>query len=120
MGTFDENLPDAGADPEIRFVDQLRDGPVSWHMFLSCVGFAIPGMIHLLYFHEHVEDYMVGMALLLVAVSSTVCDAYCVHSAPYDSADVFLDEQYHKTGIALGTSPAWVADKMELHKSDGT
>lgn len=66
---------------------QLRRGPCRWQMFFSCVGFAIPAMVHLS-FGQHLGDWLAAFGLICVSVTSPLCDAFCVDSGVYDDGSV--------------------------------
>jgi len=110
---IDEHLYEAGAEPEKAFSEQLREGPFSWIMFLSSVGFCVPAFIHLSV-GKHLADFLAGASLLLVSISSSLCDAFCVWSGIFDDGSEAEDfSKYEKTGIAIGRSPAWVAVQIQ-------
>lgn len=108
LSVIDEHLFYGGAAPAggAGFLEILIRGPCSWWMFVSCIGFALPGLIHL-WKCEHKADILAGVAMLVVAVTSTLCDSLFVDSAVYDEAP------YERTSYALGVSPAHVAGAIK-------
>mmetsp|Transcript_24751 Transcript_24751/g.51424 ORF Transcript_24751/g.51424 Transcript_24751/m.51424 type:complete len:257 (-) Transcript_24751:46-816(-) len=107
----DENSPSAGADPEdgLSLLEQVKRGPCSRSMLLSCVGFVIPACIHL-YKHQHWADLLAGFALLCVSVSSPLCDAYCVWAGVLEDGK---GKRYDQTALAVGKSEDWVAKQIQ-------
>merc|ERR1719367_1537384 len=79
-------------------------------MFVSCISFALPGFIHA-WKCEHMADHLAAIALIVVAITSTLCDSLCVDSAVYD------ESPYGRTAYALGTSPADVAQAIKDHNA---
>mmetsp|Transcript_106123 Transcript_106123/g.342644 ORF Transcript_106123/g.342644 Transcript_106123/m.342644 type:complete len:252 (+) Transcript_106123:142-897(+) len=93
---------------------QLQRGPCRWQMLFSCVGFAIPALVHL-GMHQHLADYIAAIALLCVAVSSPLCDAFCVDSCIYDDGRVLEADgmPYARTGACIGKDPEWISRNIQ-------
>lgn len=113
FSAIDENIPSAGAEPEDgeSLWQQVRRGPCSRSMLLSCVGFVIPAFIHL-YKREHWTDWFAGFALLCVSVTSPLCDAFCVWSAVYEDG-IVSEGRYARTAQAVGRTEEWVAKTIQ-------
>lgn len=109
FGPIAENLAFHGADPILSFWDQIKNGPNSWMMFISCFGFILPAILHLIYYFRSLEktskilmkkneksiciysffykyrDLFAGIALCCVSITSPLCDAFLIQSSPYDT-----------------------------------
>merc|ERR1719203_97754 len=107
FSVFEELSWQKGAEPAggASLLGQIRRGPCSWSMLLSCVSFAVPGAIHL-WNHEVLADYVAGVALLLVSLTSSLCDAFAVDSAEYDHPP------YKRVAAALGESPEAIGEQV--------
>merc|ERR1719265_1210038 len=102
----------SGAPTTESFQDQIRRGPYSYAMFISCIAFALPGFIHF-YMHEHWADWYAGIAFFMVAISSPLCDAFCVYSAVFDEGP-----DYMKTAEAVGMTAASVQNNVRESMAD--
>lgn len=108
LSPVDENLWWAGARPDNvdGLLEQVRRGPCSWWMLLSCCCFLGPAAVHL-HMREGAHDLLAGAALAAVAVTSSLCDAFCVHPGVYDAGP-----DYERTAAAVGKDPGWVKDRI--------
>lgn len=87
------------------FLAQLRRGPVRWQMFFSCMGFAIPAVIHVAK-RQHLADIAAAIGLLCVSISSPLCDAFCVDSCVYDAGCEEVGVKlYSRASACLQASP---------------
>jgi len=126
---MDEMLWWKGAEPQDSFVKQILQGPTSWLMFVSCIGFALPAVLHLLQ-PTGFEDYLAGCALLAVAISSPLCDALCVHSGVFDDGSkpsISSSEndgcgraphvRYQRAAVMLRSAPQHVEQQIEANSA---
>mmetsp|Transcript_104396 Transcript_104396/g.280442 ORF Transcript_104396/g.280442 Transcript_104396/m.280442 type:complete len:182 (+) Transcript_104396:64-609(+) len=65
--------------------------------------------------HQHLADYIAAIALLCVAVSSPLCDAFCVDSCIYDDGRVLEADgmPYARTGACIGKVPEWISRNIQ-------
>uniref|UniRef100_A0A7S2HD77 Uncharacterized protein n=1 Tax=Zooxanthella nutricula TaxID=1333877 RepID=A0A7S2HD77_9DINO len=116
FGPLEEHLWSAGAEPSrgASLLKQLKRGPCCWSMFISCAGFALPAMLHFGIW-QNALDLVAGAALLFVAVTSTLCDAFCVDSSVFDDgfAGADGDRKYVQTAAAVGLRPDEVLRRIE-------
>jgi len=106
----------AGAAPAegANLFQQVRRGPWSWIMLISCMYFAVPGIVHLC-FRQHWMDYVSGITLLILSVTSSLCDAFCVDCAVYDDGVSGLADgrPYQRTAEATGTTSDVIVKRIK-------
>mmetsp|Transcript_65067 Transcript_65067/g.136309 ORF Transcript_65067/g.136309 Transcript_65067/m.136309 type:complete len:257 (+) Transcript_65067:271-1041(+) len=113
-----EHLWSAGAPPAAPWRTQLARRPCRWQMLFSCVAFAVPAAVHLVK-REHLADWLAGLALLVVSITSPLCDAFFVDSTVIEGSgpnlDLDDDEAYRRTADLVGISCQDVVRLIQDH-----
>eukprot|EP00419_Tripos_fusus_P025166 CAMPEP_0172724444 /NCGR_PEP_ID=MMETSP1074-20121228/86012_1 /TAXON_ID=2916 /ORGANISM="Ceratium fusus, Strain PA161109" /LENGTH=200 /DNA_ID=CAMNT_0013550925 /DNA_START=32 /DNA_END=632 /DNA_ORIENTATION=- len=120
----DEHIPAAGAEPQDgdSIWMQVRKGPHNMVMFFSCIGFAVPALVHL-YMHRCLADYIAAFGLLCVTCTSTLCDVFCIHYGVYDDGQHNINEDGNNNNndsAASEKSPAGSDIHTFASKSDSS
>mmetsp|Transcript_112631 Transcript_112631/g.223973 ORF Transcript_112631/g.223973 Transcript_112631/m.223973 type:complete len:311 (-) Transcript_112631:69-1001(-) len=124
LSPVDEHIPAAGAEPQDgdSIWMQVRKGPHNMVMFFSCIGFAVPALVHL-YMHRCLADYIAAFGLLCVTCTSTLCDVFCIHYGVYDDGQHNINEDGNNNNndsAASEKSPAGSDIHTFASKSDSS